>query len=368
MGQSVRLSTLGRRLSAAHGPRPASTPCEAPHVHPPPPTGAPTSPPRSLPPRRGRGAVTHWLRRLWRVSPRTEQAQERFPEPPWPPQSPAPLGLVRRLSGLGSLAAPFAFPSFSAFSPLSSPGRAAGTSGPHSRPTSGARGAASAPRPRALSAELLAAAIMVSWEGLRGSWNSVFFLGGEGEARRGTGSGVTWTSCPRRLPGCTRGRGLGVGGRGAMEVGEGRATWHLGAGEEEHEACGGVEGCGRRGPRARPAAFMPSPPPALARTSPWGIGPVRSWGAGCLTRPLPTLTLCRGVRASEMASACRHRTPPGAHFLRDPLRDFESWSFLREWLLPGPCEALGGWVPGRGEGGRGQWPPIEAPWRERPVS
>lgn len=44
-------------------------------------------------------------------------------------------------------------------------------------------------------------------------WLKLSF-GGEGEARRATGGGVTWVSCPRCLPGCTRGRGLRLGGAG----------------------------------------------------------------------------------------------------------------------------------------------------------
>lgn len=116
VGQSVCRSVYGgaSRLRIAHGPRapPVRRPTSPLH-------GGLDVPPLPGPPPPTGGGSCHPLAEapLTSEPPRTEQAQEHFPEPPRPPQSPAPLSLARRLSGLGSLASSSDFPFFSAFSP-----------------------------------------------------------------------------------------------------------------------------------------------------------------------------------------------------------------------------------------------------------
>lgn len=140
------------------------------------------------------------------------------------------------------------------------------------------------------------------------------------EARRGAESGVTlvfFSEAPAQVHHRPRPASGGSGGRSAAGA---RPTGRRWAGEEGHDVWRAAQGCGlgdpplslSGGPRARPAAFTPSPPPAAARTRPWRTGPgsPASWDVGCAvpsphpaglpSRAYPVETRQRGLR--EMAS------------------------------------------------------------------
>lgn len=153
VGQSV-----SRRYFLAAESRPARTPCT-------PPIGEPASP--LNPPNRGRGAATHWLRRLPRAPypaqeppPGAPQATPQFASAPQPRHSALRAPRPHR--------SPLIFLSPLTFIPLPSRSRAV----PREDPTAAPRVVPEAPPPLLLEPhqrELLAAAIMVSWgEGLKG--------------------------------------------------------------------------------------------------------------------------------------------------------------------------------------------------------
>lgn len=293
-------------------------------------------PPKPPSPRKGRGAATHWLRRLPRAQypaqeppPGAPQATPQFASAPQPRHSAlraprpchSPLIFLRPLTLI----------------PLPSRSRAA----PRAEPTATPRAVPEAQPPLLLEPhqrELLAAAIMVSWgEGLKGTRRAECSRAAEtrlfSAAQEGAESGVTPPPCfwvHHR-------QGLREEGEEAQRVGGGAGCprmsrwgrpWGLAVPPADH-----VQGQGRGLHDAPPASrrrrqgYGGSP-----RSGPPGLGgggtarPPHPHPAGLPSRAYPW----RGGSAfsARWRRAAASQTPAAVGSLRDSPVDFEGQGFL----------------------------------------